>query len=146
MYERPPFEPIVIDTSAGEPRTIETHGRDIASLAVSPSGELLATSDSSGTVRVGRIDGSEPHQIVGAGWIAAFLPDGRWIVSSAGNDIGLWPMPDVSKPPLHTLPHDVLLAKLDSVTNVRVVEDEAALSGYKIALAPFPGWKDVPTW
>ena len=64
----------------------------------------------------------------------------------AGSDIRLWPMPDLSQPPLHTLPHDALLAKLDSLTNVRVVEDPAASSGYKVELGPFPGWKDVPTW
>ena len=148
-YPGPPFELLAIDTSTGERRTIETHGRDFASVAVSPSGELLATGDSSGTVRVGRIDGSEPHLLVGAGGLVyslAFSPDGRWIASTAGNDIRLWPMPDLSQPPLHTLPHDVLLAKLDRLTNVRVVEDKASPSGYKIDLAPFPGWKDVPKW
>ncbi len=148
-YPGPPFELLAIDTSTGERRTIETHGRDFASVAVSPSGELLATGDSSGTVRVGRIDGSEPHLLVGAGGSVgslAFSPDGRWIASTAGNDIRLWPMPDLSQPPLHTLPHDVLLAKLDSLTNVRVVEDKDAPTGYKVDLAPFPGWKDVPAW
>ena len=139
----------MIDTSTGERRTIGTHGTDIVSLALNPSGELLATGDSNGTVRVGRVDGSEPHLLVGAGGVVlslAFSPDGRWIASTAGNDIRLWPMPDLSQPPLHTLPHDVLLAKLDSLTNVRVVEDPAASSGYKVEIGPFPGWKDVPTW
>ena len=76
----------------------------------------------------------------------AFSPDGRWIASTAGNEIRLWPMPDLSQPPLHTLPHDALLAKLDRLTNVRVVEDPAAPTGYKLDVGPFPGWKDVPTW
>jgi hypothetical protein len=40
----------------------------------------------------------------------------------------------------------VLPAKLDSLTNVRAVEDPAAPTGYKLDLAPFPGGKDVPTW
>ena len=148
-FPEPPFELLVIDTSTGQRRTIGTHGTDISSLALDPSGELLATGDSNGTVRVGRVDGSEPHLLVGAGgvvWSLAFSPDGRWIASTAGNDIRLWPMPDLSQPPLHTLPHDVLLAKLDSLTNVRVVEDPAASSGYKVEIGPFPGWKDVPEW
>lgn len=115
---------------------------------MSPSGDVIATGDSSGTVRVGRSDGREPHLLVGAGGIgsAAFSPDGHWIASGQGNEIRLWPMPDVSKPPLHTLPREALMAKLGSLTNVRVVEDPSSPSGYKVDLAPFPGWKDVPTW
>jgi WD40 repeat protein len=146
---QPPFELLLIDTSTGERRRIGTHGTDIGSLALDPSGEVLATGDSAGTVRVGRVDGSEPHLLVGAGGVVlslAFSPDGRWIASTAGNDIRLWPMPDLSRPPLHTLPHDALLAKLDSLTNVRVVEDPAAPTAYKVEIGPFPGWKDVPTW
>jgi len=38
------------------------------------------------------------------------------------------------------------VAKLDSLTNLRVVEDPAAPTGYKVEIGPFPGWKDVPTW
>jgi WD40 repeat protein len=76
----------------------------------------------------------------------AVSPDGQWIASSSGTEIRLWPMPDLAQPPLHTLPRDVLLAKLDGLTNVRVVEDPAAPTGYKLDIAPFPGGKDVPTW
>jgi hypothetical protein len=47
---------------------------------------------------------------------------------------------------LHTLPYDEPMARLDRLTNVRVVEDPAAPTGYKLDIAPFPGWKDVPTW
>jgi hypothetical protein len=38
------------------------------------------------------------------------------------------------------------IAPSPSLTNVRVVEDAAAPTGYKLDLGPFPGWKDVPTW
>jgi hypothetical protein len=55
-------------------------------------------------------------------------------------------MPDLSKPPLHTLPYDELMAKLHTLTNLQVVEDKAAATGYKFEIGPFPGWKDVPTW
>ncbi len=38
--------------------------------------------------------------------------------------VRLWPMPDLSKPPLHTLPREELIAKLKTLTNLRVVRDE----------------------
>ncbi len=41
----------------------------------------------------------------------AFSPDGRWIASASGNEIRLWPMPDLSKPPLHTPPREYWLAR-----------------------------------
>jgi WD40 repeat protein len=109
---------------------------------------MIASGDSSGVIRVGRIDGTEPHLLVGSGAVrsVAFSPDGRWVASTRGNDVLLWPMPDLSKPPLHTLPREVLLAKLDELTNVRVVEDKASATGYKLDIGPFPGWKDVPSW
>jgi WD40 repeat protein len=77
----------------------------------------------------------------------AVSPDGRWVASSGeDNTLRLWAMPDLSKPPLHTLPHDELLARLKSLTNLRVVRAPEAPAGWKIEIGPFPGWRDVPTW
>jgi hypothetical protein len=58
----------------------------------------------------------------------------------------LWPMPDLDEPPLHTWPHDELIVKLRSLTNIRAVRDPEAPNGWTITLDPFPGWKDVPGW
>jgi hypothetical protein len=55
-------------------------------------------------------------------------------------------MPDVAKPPLHTLPREALLAKLDELTNVQVVPDPTSGTGYRLDFGPFPGWRDAPTW
>ena len=76
----------------------------------------------------------------------AVSPDARWIASASGNDVRLWPVPDLSRPPLHTLAHDELMAKLHALTNLQVVEDATAPTGYKLEIGPFPGWQDVPTW
>jgi len=103
-----------------------------------------------GVVRVGPVTGEEPHLLFGhAGPVSsvAVSPDGRWIASGSDDGtIRLWPMPDLSKPPLHTLSHDALLAKLKPLTNLRAVRDPSSDSGWKIEIGPFPGWKDVPTW
>ena len=95
------------------------------------------------------LDGSPALRITshpGMEFSPKFSPDGKWIASASGGEIRLWPMPDLSKPPLHTLPHDELLAKLRALTNLQVVEDAASPTGYKLDIGPFPGWKDVPTW
>jgi hypothetical protein len=57
-------------------------------------------------------------------------------------------MPDLSKTPLHKLPHDQLSARLKSLTNVRLVEADEFESGtgWKLDLDPFPGWETAPTW
>jgi hypothetical protein len=73
-------------------------------------------------------------------------PRGRWIASDAEPEIRLWPMPDLSKPPLHTLPREELIAKLKTLTNLRVVRDEESATGWKLEVGPFPGWETVPTW
>jgi hypothetical protein len=73
--------------------------------------------------------------------------DVLWVATTGeDNTLRLWPMPDLSKPPLHTLPHDELLVKLRSLTNLRAVRDPSSDTGWKVEVDPFPGWKDIPTW
>ena len=142
-------DPVVIDLATGSRREIRSHGARVISVALDASGKVLVTGANDGVVRVGRPDGSEPHLLFGHGVPAvtvAVSPDGRWVASAAGSEIRLWPMPDVARPPLHTLPHGELMAKLRALTNLRVVEDPAAATGYKLEVGPFPGWKDAPTW
>ncbi len=131
-------------------RRIASHGNALtATLAVDAAGRILVTGDASGIVRVGLVSGEEPHLLLGhAGPVnrVAISPDGRWVASASGTEIRLWPTPDLSKPPLHTLPYDELMAKLRALTNLQVVEDPVAPTGYKLEIGPFPGWKDVPTW
>ena len=114
------------------------------------SGTVAATGSRDGIVRVGRLSGAEPHILLGHKGAVdriAISPDLRWVASTGEDDtLRLWPMPDLSKPPLHTLPHDQLLAKLRSLTNLRAVRDRSSASGWKLDVGPFPGWKNVPTW
>lgn len=144
---------VLLDLAEGTRRTITTHGSRVEAVALDPSGEIIVTGDAEGTIRVGPANGGEPHLLFGHSDAVnrmssplAVSPDGRWIASAAGDEIRLWPMPDVTKPPLHTLPLEQLLAKLGELTNVQVVPDDASPTGYKVEIGPFPGWKDVPTW
>jgi WD40 repeat protein len=143
------WEVMSMDLGRGERRAIRSHGDGVTAVAIDASGRTLVTGDEQGVVRVGLADGSEPHRLcchAGRVNTVALSPDGKWIASAAGGEIRLWPMPDLSKPPLHTLPHDELMAKLRALTNLQVVEDAASPTGYNLDIGPFPGWKDVPTW
>jgi WD40 repeat protein len=138
----------VYDVGSGEMTSIESHIQ-ATSIAVGPKGETLVTGGRNGSIRVGPANGSEPRVLLGhqtAVWVSV-SPDGRWIASTdfAGS-IRLWPMPDLSKPPLHTLPHDELIAKLKTLTNLRVVRDGDSATGWKLEVGPFPGWETVPSW
>jgi WD40 repeat protein len=119
-------------------------------VALDPSGTVAAMGGVDGTVRVGRLSAGESHLLVGhkgAVTSVAISPDLHW-VATTGEDhtLRLWPMPDLSKPPLHTLPKDELLAKLRALTNLRVVRDPSSATGWKVEVGPFPGWKKLPTW
>ncbi|HSN54691.1 MAG TPA: AAA family ATPase, partial [Candidatus Sulfomarinibacteraceae bacterium] len=104
------------DLASGRTRDITWHGERVGSFALDPSGKILVTGDKNGVVRAGPLTGGEPHLLFGhSGPVTsvAVSPNGR-LIASGSNDgtIRLWSMPDLSKPPLHTLPHDELLAKL----------------------------------
>ena len=43
-------------------------------------------------------------------------------------------------------PRARLLAKLESLTNLRVVRDQESETGWTLTHDPFPGWETVPTW
>ena len=119
------------------------------SLALDPSGTALVTGDRDGVIRVGTLTGEEPHLLLGSTGPCSgeVSPDGRWVAASgADGTIRLWPAPDLSRPPLHTLPREALLAKLGSLTNLRAVPDPGSDSGWRVEIGRFPGWATVPEW
>jgi WD40 repeat protein len=142
-------QPIVVDLVTGARRRIASHGTAVYTVAMDRTGGRIVTGDRSGVVRVGLATGEEPHLMLGhSGSVTdvALSPDGKWLASASGSEMFLWPVPDLSRPPLHALPHDELLAKLGSLTNLRAVRDAASDTGWTIEVGPFPGWRNVPTW
>jgi WD40 repeat protein len=142
------------DPESGDSRTVLSHGDQTVAATFDPSGRWIVSSAFDGTVRVGPVAGDEPHLLLGhargAGVAVSHIavsPDGQWI-ASGGEDktMRVWPMPDFSKPPLHTLPREELIAKLKTLTNLRVVRDEESSAGWTLEVGPFPGWETVPTW
>jgi WD40 repeat protein len=138
----------VFDLAEGISRRITTHGNAFCA-AVDPSGRILVSGGTDGLVRVGPVSGGEPHLLFGhTGPVItmAVSPDGRWIASASHDSVRLWPMPDVAKPPFHSLPHAELMAKLRGLTNLEVVADATSPTGYDVEPGPFPGWAEVPEW
>jgi WD40 repeat protein len=141
---------ILLDLEAETVTPFEKHGDQVWAIALDPTGTMVVTGDKDGVIRVGPATGEEPHLLLGHEgriWSVAIDPLGRWI-ASGGDDttVRLWPMPDLSKPPLHTLPREELIAKLKTLTNLRVVRDEESTTGWKLEAGPFPGWETVPEW
>jgi WD40 repeat protein len=118
------------------------------------AGSVLISGSKVGEISVGPIFTEEPHLLLGhepGGYIhPSVSPDGRWIasISESDNVVRLWPMPDLSKPPLHTLPYEELMARLTALTNLRAMPDEESHTGYSIEpdFTAYHGWENVPTW
>jgi len=145
-----PGRAMLLDLETGAASHLVTHGNRVLSVALDLSGNVAVTGDVDGIVRVGPVSGEEPHLLPGHEdtiYTLAVDPNGRWIASGGGDrTVRLWPMPDLSEPPLHTLPREELIAKLKTLTNLRVVRDEESTTGWKLTHDPFPGWETVPTW
>ncbi len=136
------------DLRAGVSRDLTFHGNAVISVALDPRGEIAVTGDWEGLVRVGGVSDEEPHLLYGHALevtSVAVSPDGQWVASgSQDGTIRLWPMPKGR--PIHTLPYDELLTRLRSSTNLRVVRDPDAATGYRVEAGPFPGWGTAPAW
>ena len=141
---------VLLDLVSGSTIPLISYGDRVTGVAMNASGTIIATGDIDGVIRVGQVTGGQPHLLLGNHWRdhrdLAVDPRGRWIASASGTEVRLWPMPDLSKPPLHTLPREELIAKLKTLTNLRVVRDEESATGWKLTHDPFPGWETVPTW
>ena len=150
LMQDPAGSPVYFDLDKGVRTRLETHGLQVRTMAMDRDGTVAVTGDVNGVIRVGPVTGEAPHLLLGHDGAVRRLavdPLGRWIASAGqDNTIRLWPMPDLSKPPLHTLPREELIAKLKSLTNVRVVRDEESATGWTLTHDPFPGWETVPTW
>jgi WD40 repeat protein len=137
-----------IDPESGVSGAITSHGTRLTTMALDASGALVVTGDEDGLVRLGTAEGNEPHLLYGHTarvTSVAVSPDTRWIASASGDGtIRLWRRP--AGLPLHTRPYASLLATLKALTNLRVVPDPGASTGYRFEIGPFPGWKEVPEW
>ena len=140
----------VTDLAEGTTDTLPEHGDRLLAAAADPAGRFLVSADEDGVIRVTPATGGTPHLLLGhrsSVPVIRVSPDGRWIASAGqDNTVRLWPVPNLSKTPLQALPHGQLVARLHTLTNVRMVEDSESSTGWKFEVEPFPGWEEVPEW
>jgi len=138
----------IFDLQGGPSVGLASHGDQVVACSWHFSGELVATADQTGAIRIGPMTGEEPHLLLGhSGGVfsVSFDPTGEWLVSAGGDGtLRRWPVPEGT--PLHTLPREDLLAKLRSLTNYRVVPDEGSASGYRLEFDVLPSWETAPMW
>jgi WD40 repeat protein len=141
---------LLLDLQSGQLRDLSEHGEQAHLIALDHTGSVVVTGDAEGRLRVAPAGGGGPHLLLGhEGGVTsvAIDPEGRWIASGGfDGTIRVWPMPDLSQPPLHTLPREELVAKLKSLTNLRLVRDADLEAGWRLTHDPFPGWRNVPSW
>ena len=119
-------------------------------VALGPKGEMVAAATRDGVIQIARLSGGEPHYLFGHPKVPrslTFSPDGKKLVSPhEGGTIRVWDVPDLSEPPLQTLPYEELMARLAAITNLQVVPDPESSTGYKLELGPFRGGETAPSW
>jgi WD40 repeat protein len=124
------------------------HGAGIGGF--NPSGTVAVTFADT-TIFVGPPTGGPVHRLIARSSITSVTvsPDGRTIASGHANGtIRLWPMPDASRPTLHDLPHDELLALLKTRLDVAAnhLDPMGGPAGAPLRNGPFPGWETFPAW
>jgi DNA-binding winged helix-turn-helix (wHTH) protein/WD40 repeat protein len=141
----------VRDLKAGTEIKLTSHGSWVTSIALDRTGTIAVTGSRDGIVRVGPVTDEEPHWLIGGPRAdvesVTVSPDGRRIASGhSDGTIRLWSMPDLTKPPLHDLPRAEIIARLKSLTNLRVVRNPDDPESYAVKAEPFPGWHTTPEW
>ena len=143
--------PHLVDTETSEQTPMDLPAGETV-LGAGPTGAITITRTRAGEILVSPIGSAVRHHLLGhQGFVrlAIASPDGKWIAST-GEDgtLRLWPMPDFTRPPFHTLPNDDLMQTLRALTNLRVVPDDESSTGYmvKADMDVFRGWETVPAW
>ena len=102
----------------------------------------MAAGAAGGILRIGPAAGGEPHLffgVTGSPQRVAVSPDGRWVAASGERSrTRLWPVPDVTRKPLHRRSHEEVLATLRSWTNLRAVKDPQSPTVGTSSRAPSP--------
>ncbi len=142
-----------LDLASGEHRPLPSHGSSCLGVALGPEGRVAVSVDGpegrDGAVRVGPVTGEEPHLLLGHEgpvWEVTVSPNGGWVASAGqDNSIRIWPMPDVTLPPLHTLPRAELLDRLRWLTNARVVAAADSSGEDRVRWLPVRSWPQYPS-
>jgi WD40 repeat protein len=129
---------------------LSAHGKVNGAVLIDRGGDLVITGTKSGAVQVSPAQGGEPHLLLGHSDTVnklAISPHGQWLASGGPDGtIRIWPMPDLSEPPFHTLPREEVVTNLRALTNLRATRDAESDTGWKLTIGPFPGWEEAPTW
>jgi len=143
----------ILDLEDGSRRALPQAHQQPSYIVFDPVADIAVSGHPDGELRVGQLFSEEYHLLLGHqegyAMTEAISPDGKWLASLGADGAAyLWPVPDLSKPPFHTLPYDELMARLNALTNFRAVTNEDSHTGYTIEpdFTAYHGWAEVPEW
>ncbi len=102
---------VIVDLTTGEGRSVEGLQGSFSGVAFAHRDDVIAVASENGDVQIKRLSGGEPYILYGhetSVYGLAFSQDDSLIAAvDQRGTVRVWPVPDLTRPPIQTMPYDV---------------------------------------